>query len=253
MMLLYALHAQAASMPIQPFDRWVLASQDFGCQVSRPYSADGTIQLGIEAPLNSTPILLLAAPNKWLPSGIGETRVIVDEGDPIDLHFGTFPLAVPGIRLIKLFPDANDWQRLAHTKSLALGPRMPPLALSGVVAAQKAVGDCAANLLASWGGNPELYRRGKLATVTGKFAAAFNRDTYPREALARKITGRIILLLTTLADGSVSECRVVSSANVALDEETCRIAQRQRLNAPVNDQGQPMASIAAVKVDWIMY
>jgi hypothetical protein len=182
--------------------------------------------------------------------GVGEVTVRLEGEAPLDLHYGTFEVADPRRRLVKLFPDEAALARLTQASTITIGDRGTPVPADGMPAALVALDKCTSDLLSSWGVDPTLYLQGKMANL-GNPGRWFSSNDYPREARASGASGRVVLLLITRADGSIADCKAVASAAVSLNAGTCDIALRNiRATPPTDADGRPMASYAVLPVRW---
>jgi protein TonB len=80
----------------------------------------------------------------------------------------------------------------------------------------------------------------------------FTAQSYPSEALAAHVYGRVIALLNINAAGTVEQCRIVSSAGTALNNGTCKVAMRIRFKPPRDKEGVALPSTYVLPVRWTM-
>lgn len=110
---------------------------------------------------------------------------------------------------------------------------------------------CNVELQRSWGIDPETSARA-VSPLEGNPARYFGPDAYPREALQKGIYGRVIALLSIDAAGTVTGCRIVSSAGPALNDGTCKAAARIRFKPPVDQNNKPLSSNYLLPVRWVL-
>lgn len=243
---------QAALQPLQPTQPWALSSQDDGCTIGRAYAGSQTAQFGLQFTMQSRPgFLLVRGPNKLLPNDIGQISLGIDQAPPVTVRYGSFDTPDSGVRLTKLFIDQTTMTQLATARTITIGSKMPPINVSGIKSAIDAAERCTTDKLKSYGVDPKLYLEEKATPVTGTFASMFDARSYPKEARAKKAFGRMVLLLNTGTDGSVTDCKVLTSADETLNAGTCEIAKRGRLRPPLGSDGQPIASYAVLPVRWV--
>ena len=216
----------------------------------RAYGLDETTRFGFETQVAARQrILLVVAPKRLLPDGIGEVSVMLDGKDAIRLHYGTFVLSDGSSRLVKLFPDDDAVRRISEASTIAIGDWIAPIRGHGVQAALRALDTCTGDLLASWGVDPGLYLQDRIARLMGNPDRWLNRDSYPRDAGGA--AGAVVLLMKTAPDGSISECRAVVAENARLGTGTCSIVVRHvTTRPPVDADGRPIASYAVLMVRW---
>lgn len=230
-----------------------MSTEEVGCRVIRPYGPDKAVEVGFETIVTSRQrTLLLAAPKRSLPDAIGETRVSLGGGEDLRLNYGASAMRDSGRRLLKLFPDEGALRQLSDATSMKVGKAdAPTLKMTGTAAALQALDTCTTELLQSWGADPQLYLQNRMAGIIGSTAAPFTRETYPAEARAAGVSGRVVLLLHTKVDGSVARCTVVASADERLNAGSCAVAvSRVRMKPPLDAQGKPMESYGVLPVNW---
>jgi TonB family protein len=74
--------------------------------------------------------------------------------------------------------------------------------------------------------------------------------TYPQDAFARNLEGRVGVELSISAAGAVEDCRVVHGVAQSLDEASCHFWKRTQFRAAYDDRGQPVASVVRKFSDW---
>jgi TonB family protein len=240
------------TLPLEPVGPWEVSANWVGCQVVRIYGPEKNIQFGFEAGLTGRGrYILVAGPKKLLPNGIQNIDVAFDDKPPIKMHYGSFKINDNHLTLLKIFPSDADLLLFSNSSSITFEKQLPPMKVRGIGAALGALDKCTTDLLTSWGADPALYVDNKMATITGDPSQWFSHDNYPKEALAKGISGRVTLLIKTRPDGSVDECKAVVSDDVSLDAGSCAIAvKRGRFKPPLDAAGNAMASYAVLPVSW---
>lgn len=256
MVVIFALAlAQSAISAPTKSKTWQLEEVGPGCRIIR--DADQDVTLGAETWLTTTNVGLdIIAPKGQLPHGIGETDVILlPSNKTITLHYGEFRLADGRTRLIKMFPTKQILGDLSASEAILLASSTTRIEMRGFAKALSALQTCTTGILQRWGVDPALYIADKLArpvsSNNSNAASAFTSADYPREARAAKISGKVVLLLQGLPDGSISKCTAVISDDPLLNDGSCAIAtKRLLLKQPTDDQGQPLASYAVFPITW---
>jgi hypothetical protein len=245
------LLAQAPAMPALPSGPWLLSKKGHGCQVAWYFDNESRIAAGLESAVNTrTRTMFFVAPKGSLPTGIGELDLTLDGKEPMRLHYGSFDMADPKLRMIKTFPGKVELERLSNAATIALGKQAYAFQGSEVGKALSALDRCTVDQIASWGVDPALYLNDKMATM-GNVGQWFSADAYPKEARATRASGMVVLLITSKADGSVEACKAVASAHESLNAGSCAIVLKHiKLVPPVDDAGQPMASYAILPIRW---
>lgn len=251
--LFLALAGAQPPVTLEPASPWAASPRDIGCVASRRFGEHGEIAIGWEAQVGTAaPYLIVETPRNLLPSGIGSTKVKLDTGATLAVHYGAFDVADSRRRLLRLFPTATDTTQLAAAKTLEIGDDGPVLKDIGLYDEGRAtLNACMAKLISSWGADPQPYLDGRLARMTGRPQAWINDDNYPAEARAHHVGGDVTLLVTTGVDGTVSSCKVLSSTHPLLDRGSCAaITKVATFRPPLDANGQPMASYAAMTIHW---
>ncbi|MFC3716729.1 TonB family protein [Luteimonas soli] len=104
----------------------------------------------------------------------------------------------------------------------------------------------------------EAIARGKTSTVADAGASVDIRSKnlappkYPAEAVAAKITGKVVVIVDVAADGSVSGVRVEKSQPAGVFDEATLEAVRKWTFEPAIKDGRPVAGRVRVPVDFAM-
>lgn len=241
------------ALPLDPVGPWEVSTNWVGCQIVRVYGTDKPVQIGIKATLTGKArSLLVTGPKNFLPDGKGNIEVTLDGKESVQISYGSFDVRDNRLRQLELFPSEAEMLRLASSTSITFGERFPPTHAGGIEAALRALDTCTTNLLTSWGVDPALYIGDKMASFTGNPGKWFSYQNYPREALAKGISGRVTLLLKTRPDGSVDDCKAVVSDDSSLNAGSCAMAKNIQLKPPLDAAGKAMASYAVLPISWTM-
>jgi TonB family protein len=98
-----------------------------------------------------------------------------------------------------------------------------------------------------------------VATVVGTTANASSPPqvaqepmyvSYPKEAFAARVEGRVAVELTVSAQGQVQNCAVVKGVDPSLDAASCRFWQRTLFYSAQDDRGQPVQAVVRKFSDW---
>ncbi|MHA7102583.1 energy transducer TonB [Roseivirga pacifica] len=87
-----------------------------------------------------------------------------------------------------------------------------------------------------------------------KAFAKFLQDNlkYPEEAKDQNIAGKVILMFDVEKDGSITNVKVIRSANPLLDTEAIRIVKTMPKWTPATFKGQAIKSIARVPINFVL-
>ena len=242
------LAVQPAPVEFRAKGPWEVATLDVGCQVTRLYTGDAEVELGFETHLTgSATIMLVAAPKTMLPDGQGSIRVATGAGQALDLHYGAFAAPDPNGRVLKIFQDGAGLASIAAAETLEIGATPIRLPVKGVGGALKALNDCTAGLLASWGADPQRWRDGKLAGFAGQPQSWLTDDDADRLLPRGVARGGITALLTTTASGAPASCKAVTTTDPRLNTPFCELLmKRVKFRAPLGDDGKPLESYIVV-------
>ncbi len=83
----------------------------------------------------------------------------------------------------------------------------------------------------------------------------FSHRAYPKAALTKHISGRVVMAIRVGADGGMQPCRiVVSSGSAELDHGSCAIIDKHGPITPALDAaGKPVASWLIMPVRWLNF
>ncbi|WP_226699754.1 TonB family protein [Qipengyuania gaetbuli] len=114
-----------------------------------------------------------------------------------------------------------------------------------LAAGKKAMDDCLASLVKSWGYDPEI-----IATIAqgpepvGRITQWFNTNDYPSEALRKDLSGAVRFRLDIDETGQITDCTIQSSySDPAFPETVCKeFTRKGRFTPARNAAGEPVAS-----------
>ena len=248
-----ATHAVPAVLP--PSGKWQVEYAKSSCIISRAFGEKPDVTLfGLKpAPYSDYLTMLIIQPS---PKGRG----VAGDAD-IRLSSGFVPerstyssVTANGMRVTTISLQREALDALARGDSIAVkAGKWVDVALqpTGFDKALKALEDCEADLLVSWG-----FSREAQAAIAerpkGTLRGLFRADDYPASAIAQGAGGSVGIRLRIEADGKINECTVIeSSGNVDLDRQTCGLAKKRARYAPaVGHDGTPRWSFVFGRVTW---
>lgn len=245
----------AAQPPEAKSEPWGV---DYGAKRCTLYkkAGDGTLFAVRIIPGRSSPELLFVR-DDWAAAGAAAKvslrfppSVAARKGDPV----WTDVAGKRALTLDRLGGDTLDLLAAATGIALVHGERRLELPLTGTAKAVGALRTCHADLLRSWGGDPEAaakLREGpQQIWRTGTF---FNMGDYPPGAIARGESGTVVVRLDVSAAGALDRCVVVAaSGSEELDEATCRVLEdRVGFMPAVGADGAPVAASDFMTVSWV--
>jgi TonB family protein len=132
----------------------------------------------------------------------------------------------------------------------AKGRALVELQTPSAAAAVAALRACNADLLRSWGVDPDVQLKSKAIQTSG----TISDNDYPSALIAAGEKGPVVARFTVDAAGKVVNCgAVVSSGHPRLDALTCDlITRRFRYDPAIGQDGKPTASILVRTVRWLM-
>lgn len=245
------------TLALEPSGPWVVQGEDNMCLLSRSFGEGAAkITIGFQ-PLFRTDILeliaLTADSSTARHFGHGEVRLSPEESEFGGDYFSAKVNDKP-IRLTRLTVEGKMFDALDKADSITLHIKdaQATVHLVRFAAARRAFDRCQENLLRSWGIDPAVVLGPNAPEVTGNPARFFGPNSYPRAAVAARISGRNVAVLTVSDTGSVASCRIVVSAGPILDEGTCKQAKFVRFKPAKDAGGRPVATIYVLPVRWMM-
>ena len=250
----------AAAMPpapaIRPVGPWQVNMEENMCLLERSYpDAKGQTMLVFQPllDLNSMEVYVIT------PAGSGDQqsgkyKVQVEPGArSFTGKYYSVKLATKPLRYTRLFVDRvmMDGLRDGDTISIDAKPVRTSFAIVRPEKALPILQGCINDLKKSWGIDPDRDAAA-VTKLEGDPARYFGSDSYPAEALTKGVYGRVVALLNISAQGTVENCRIVSSAGSSLNEGTCKAARRARFTPPVDAGGKPIATTYLLPVRWVL-
>lgn len=257
-----ACPAARAAPPVAgwaPATKWNVAYQPNQCLAGRIYSTGKwRTSLGFEArPLSKNVRVLIKVQRNSteIIHGIKGSADFAGHEEPLE-----FITSTPGGDLTTLYTFAAD---RGLVDKLAPGglfkfkvPRLAlelPVSESGLV--MKAMDECVADLLASWGFSVEAQQRLASPPVPEPGRRLFHAEDYPETAMNNGRVGEAQVLIFVRADGSLADCTVaVSSGHKEIDEATCKsVLKRAKFQPALDKAGKAMDAPYLLTVNWQMW
>lgn len=245
-----------ALLPVGP---WTLDDDPgSGCLITRDFGrADDPVTVGFQYwPTQSSMEILIRS--KGRDDGVhdGTGTIAVSPGDVKGTgYYMRFALQKSGRELTRMTVDRATFDALSDAGTLTINTDgSTKIVTKGATTARAAVAKCQANLLVSWGADLVAYGNGATPPVPLHGPAAwFSSDDYPTAAFRAGVGGRVVLLLRIDEKGGVSECRVVSTENPLLNDQSCVSAKGHGRYRPAKDAtGKVIVSWALIPVHWSM-
>ena len=245
-MILPLLLASATPSPVAPTGPWIVSVEENMCLLERHYPAARDQTSLVFQPLLDLPTmeLFIATADGYDNQHVGTFKVRVEPGArTFTGHYFSAHVPTTTRRLTRLTIDRVmlDGLRDGDTLFVQAKPINAGFSIVRPEKARPALDGCIADLKKSWGIDPDRDARA-VTTLDGNPARYFGPNAYPKEALDKGIYGKVIALLNITPEGTVENCRIVSSAGRLLNEGTCTAARRIRFKPPLDAQGKPLAS-----------
>ena len=253
-----AIVLAAAATPVAalPTGPWVVSAEENLCTLQHRYTVDGRKVALVFQPLLDLPTMDVFV--------VGEDRSETQYQGMFTARISSRAEALTGryysnyatkskLRYTRLtigrgvLDDLQD----GDTLSLQAKPINITLKVARPDKARAALAGCVTELKKSWGIDPAMADR-VVTPLEGNPARYFDSHAYPPEALHQGIYGRVIALLNIGADGTVAHCRIVSSAGAALNDGTCKAAQRIRFKPARDKDGVALPATYLLPVRWVL-
>ncbi len=256
-LLAQAAAAQASPVALMPSGKWQVEYAKSSCIISRAFGDKPNVTLfGLKpAPYSDYLAMLIIQPS---PKGRGVT------GDAnIRLSSGFVPekstyssVTANGMRVTTINLQRATLDALAKGDSIVVkAGEVVAVALqpTGFDKALKALEECEADLLVSWGFSREA-QAAIAVRPKGTLQGLLGPSDYPASALSWGVGGSVGFRLKVEADGTISECKVIeSSGNADLDRHTCGLMKkRAHYAAAVGHDGAPKWSFVFGRVTWMI-
>lgn len=93
--------------------------------------------------------------------------------------------------------------------------------------------------------------KARLAAPVGGVASWLSEDDYPLEAILRNEEGTVAFELSVNPEGTITACKVISSASVALDQAICALSlKRGRFMPALDTAGKPIPATYKSRIRW---
>lgn len=250
-----ALAARPPAAAILPTGPWYVRAEDDMCLLERRYVVGArTISLVFQPMLDlPTMEIFIIDPGRGGSQYQGRYSVTVGSDEPLTGRYFSVVSTKTKSRLTRLSIERRMFDGLKDGDTLHIEARPVDLDLAVVrpEKARSALQGCTDSLKKDWGLDPAVGAQA-VTPLEGNPARYFGSDAYPEAALRQGIYGRVIALLSIDPAGTVSNCRIVSSAGAELNEGTCTAARRIRFKPPVDKDGKPLPSSYLLPVRWVM-
>ncbi len=235
-------------------DKWVVDWGDLRCSLIREVAEPKPIAIAIRVvPGSGSAQLLLISPEEKSVSG--PAKVWLGPGQ-VELTGTAQEVSLGGdgqkaIEFFNLGPAFLD--QFAGATSMRISKNnevLADLSFTGARAAVGALRQCHDSVLRNWGMDPVAFA--SLRKLPESLGLWITPDDYPNRALMQNVSGTVVVRLTVMANGNVSDCKpVVSSGQKSLDEKTCELAvRRARFEPAIGFDGNATAAMTTVAVTW---
>lgn len=254
--LLLAAATAVAPPPAAPTGPWVVAFQENMCLLQRTYPTAKGATVLIFQPLLDLPTMemFVSTTDGSDRQYTGNFTVRIEPGarSYTGRYFSAHvPKSTKRFTRLTIDRVALDGLRDGDTMFIDAKPIRGSFAIVRPEKARPPLDRCINDLKVSWGIDPDRDARA-VTRLEGDPARYFGPDSYPAEAYGQGIYGKVIALLNITPEGTVGNCRIVSSAGKALNEGTCTAARRVRFTPPRDAQGKPMATTYLLPVRWVL-
>lgn len=257
MLIAIAALAAAVPTPLQPTGPWIVREEESMCLLERSYPVGNERISLIFQPLLDLPSMDFFIVNDDHNGGkqfVGDYAATFDT-QPQKYAGSYFSVVSPKtkIRLTRLaIPRiALDQARDGDTFAIKAKPIDLRFVIRRPDQAKLALKSCVDKLKKAWGIDPDESIK-TAAGLEGNPGAYFSADSYPKEALAKGVYGRVVALLSIDTKGAVSACRVLSSAGQLLNAGTCAQATKIRFKPARDRDGNALPSTYVLPVRWLL-
>lgn len=250
----------AAEPPLrQPTEQWVVNFDDSRCIASRNY---GTRERPVFLSLKAPPLGNVMQLSIVMPGGGGrfaeqfETQMAPDSGEPVQVSMLGFASGEPDQKIYRanLRPDQFDRIRnAASVRFFAEGELDEGFALSEIDPLMKVMEQCVADLRTVFNVAQADGARTRLAGVSsGSLQQLIRNDDYPLHAIEAGQEGSVRLAVLIDESGSVADCTVIETSEVAaLDARACAIVRERARFQPIpGPDGRPAKAAYAERMTW---
>ena len=251
--LLLAAALPAVTAPTGP---WIVRADENLCLLERNYPVGDKTNTLVFQPLLDLPTmeLYVVSPDRNYNQFTGDFAARIGEkGEPIIGHYYSVYVPRTKTRLTRMTLPRSALDTLADGDTLYVQAKPVNLAFK-IVHPDKArttLASCVTDLKKSWGIDPDMASR-TVTPLEGNPGRYFNADSYPTEAFRQRVYGRVVALLNIGTDGTVVHCRIVSSAGTALNDGTCKVAQRIRFKPARDKDGTALPATYLLPVRWVL-
>lgn len=256
-LFLQAAATHAAPAVLSPSGKWQVEYAKSSCIISRAFGEKPNVTLfGLKpAPYSDYLSMLIIQPSSKGRGAAGDVEIKLSSGFvPEQPTYSS--VTAHGMRVTTISLQREALDALARGDSIAVkAGKWVNVALqpTGFDKALKALEDCEADLLVSWG----LSREAQAAIAErpkGTLQGLIRSDDYPFDLVERGIQGSVGVRLRIEPDGSTSECTIIESSGApALDKHTCALfKKRARYASALGHDGKPLWSFTFGRVTWML-
>jgi len=248
--------AAASSAPLAPTGPWVVHVDENMCLLERNYALGADQVTLVFQPLldlDSMELYVVTSDRSGEQFTGTFTAGIAPDAQAFNGHYFSVLPEHSKHRVTRLTTQRRVLNDLKDGDTFSL--KAKPVNLTFKIArpekARVALQACTDDLKKSWGIDAEMESR-VVTPLDGNPARYFSSSSYPREALAKRIYGRVVALLNISPEGTVEHCRIVSSAGPELNDGTCKAAARIRFKPARDRDGKGLPATYLLPVRWTM-
>jgi TonB family protein len=219
-LILAQITAPAPMLP--PIDKWTVDFGDSSCLATRKFGDKAhPVTFAFESAVGEVggTFFLITDGTSREPRD-GKARITLDSGPTLSIPWVSTSASAT-TRVFRMRAEQSFWAALTNATSMHVeGIERPPftLRIGSIAKVSKSVEACGADLLRSWGADPDALA----SAPTGKVVEWIRADDYPAAAIKAKQHGTVKTVSTVGPDGAPTSCRVVvSSRYPLLDDASC--------------------------------
>jgi TonB family protein len=253
--LVAAFAGSADPVALQPSAKWVVDYQTDKCLLSRSFGPAATsVGFGIKPAIvfgsGRASLYIVVPGTSDVAVHRGEARITLQpSGRTFRELYVSATTKTGTIRGYEIAGDRDLMSALGESSGLTVsaGPIRYTLETGKMAGVFSALDACNANLLKSWGVDPDARAEILHDANPGNW---FTDSDYPPSARSQGEQGRVTIVLTVGAEGRPTACRVtVSSVHPVLDKATCDIAMKRGRYVPQAGKADRFSVLA---VEWRM-
>ena len=256
-LVLFQTVANAASTPspMTPSGPWHVEYAGSMCLLSRPYGTNPNVRLILKPSMIGDELEIIVSTDrswytKWQSGSVAIT--IADKPVADQVNFDAYSTARQ--RLVRIGSDSETLTLAALRDTLSIDAKREghyQFALPGIERARPALNSCLAQLRTMYN-----VTKADLAPIVtepqAKIWKFFRSSDYPLEALNKRQSGRVGVLLWVESTGLVSKCEVIERIDApVLEQQTCSILQsRGRFTAAKDAAGRSIRAPVTTRLNW---